>query len=436
MLERVQWDERLCVTTSSSLGLRGVLASAPIRCNTALITVPKSACINAITSASDVPRNLASDGSGIDFAASSLCELRLGPHSSWSDYLQLCSSSSPMCIGPLPSLPLHWYDDDFALLTGTDAHVLELNQLQRDAERTVVPFLGSANDHTIVNEFVRAAALVWSRAFGNVGLVPGVDLLNHSSESNAHVINTSDQSIDSEAVTVLASRDIDAGEEIFLTYANGAGNDLLLRRFGFVECDNPNSVVTISDELLHDVLDEDEDEDDSNYDHDEKKEQSETDDGEIKYCHSDGGDQHASGRDRYGPLFVSTEGEISNGVVRALFGKRVNFTGGSEGTGREVKSIDEPDENGLKALIALLQARLSRYAGGKAEDDLNEAERESQAAAGKGASSFYTERAAALRLRGEEKRALERAFEKVVAHVKRLRSAGRLAKKQKNSRDG
>ena len=79
-------------------------------------------------------------------------------------------------------------------------------------------------------------------------MVPFWDMLNHQSPENASVRLS--HSEESGTLSMIAVRDIAKGDEIFNTYGP-LGNSELLRRYGFVEENNPHNSVTI---FVDDVL--------------------------------------------------------------------------------------------------------------------------------------------------------------------------------------
>lgn len=394
----------LSVDKSATLNSRGVFATSFIRCNTPLISLPKHACLNHTTS-TQLPASThpyLHDGSGIEYALAVLSEMLALDASIWNEYLSNDDTSS-YAVGDTPELPtVHWPEHDFALLRGTDAYINERSKLVSDVHTKIAPAFNCNSSH-IIAAFVRAALLVWSRAFGAVGLVPCVDLINYSSAANAHVVDADDPALDSPPVRVLASRDIAAGEEVFISYANGAGNALLLTRFGFCERDNPNSCVRIGNALLNSVLND-----------------SESDDDNASTCAHNGSNtsaaiSHSIGEEQmsYGDMYVAQDGTISEALANAIS----DAVGMSE---PNRKSIEQLSNEGLQALIAVLQARLSSYDGGKSVHDINAAEAEAKRENG----GVYVGKAAALLLRGEEKQALERAFMQAVNLLKQRKANG------------
>ncbi|KJE91725.1 hypothetical protein CAOG_002820 [Capsaspora owczarzaki ATCC 30864] len=75
------------------------------------------------------------------------------------------------------------------------------------------------------------------------GIVPGIDWVNHAYDNNAH-LDFSMQGRMLGSMTLRATRDIAAGEQIVRNYVPMPNNQLLLR-FGFAIRDNPHDFVSV-----------------------------------------------------------------------------------------------------------------------------------------------------------------------------------------------
>ncbi|KXX78241.1 Histone-lysine N-methyltransferase setd3 [Madurella mycetomatis] len=149
------------------------------------------------------------------------------------------------------SSSIFFAEDELEVCAGTSLYTIT-KQLDRrikdDYRALVVRVLGQYQDLFPIDKFTIedykwALCTVWSRAMdfvlpdGNSTrlLAPFADMLNHSSEvKQCHVYDVSSGNL-----SVLAGKDYEAGDQVFIYYGP-IPNSRLLRLYGFVVPDNPN----------------------------------------------------------------------------------------------------------------------------------------------------------------------------------------------------
>jgi hypothetical protein len=202
----------------------GVFATEYIKPLEDLMTIPSSVMIWAVQ-----PEN-------VDIAARVLCdlthvlmkELRLGAKSEFAPFVKYLLAQER------GEIPATWTQAGQELLSEIARDEIEMTTWMTNNFDTCID-LGDAFEQ-------QALALVISRGWDSV-LVPIYDMLNHNNDLSKR--NTDNSPVHGEeGITVWASRAIQAGEEIFLTYddcndcyftPDEWGTPELLRDFGFVE---------------------------------------------------------------------------------------------------------------------------------------------------------------------------------------------------------
>ncbi|KAG0606715.1 hypothetical protein M758_9G162400 [Ceratodon purpureus] len=115
---------------------------------------------------------------------------------------------------------------------------------------------GPQPDHPFKRHQVLPHALAWSmaavssRAFhvhksgGGSSLLPLVDMCNHSFAPTGRLVQHSSSPQSLPVLEVVAEKDLDEGEDVFLNYGS-LSNDILLLDYGFVLPNNPNDRVEL-----------------------------------------------------------------------------------------------------------------------------------------------------------------------------------------------
>ncbi|KAK2594904.1 hypothetical protein QQS21_007403 [Conoideocrella luteorostrata] len=149
------------------------------------------------------------------------------------------------------SSSIFFAEDELEVCAGTSLYTITKQLEQRiedDHQGLVTQVLGQYPDlfpldKFTIEDYKWALCTVWSRAMdfslpdGNSVrlLAPFADMLNHSSETKqCHVYDVSSGSL-----SVLAGKDYEAGDQVFIYYGP-LPNNRLLRLYGFVLPDNPN----------------------------------------------------------------------------------------------------------------------------------------------------------------------------------------------------
>eukprot|EP00793_Prasinoderma_coloniale_P000873 PRCOL_00004023-RA len=259
----------LCAEGEGLAGGRGVRATADIEEGALLVAVPARSCVRA-----DACETLASERivsflgtqslSGfVALALALMHEAALGDKSAAFEYLL----SMPAHVDS----PIVWNDAERALLSATSVcHDLAGGKGAERAlfERNVLPVVRAAGEELFpetkcgVDAFLRAAALVASRAFNAQDhrqgtsaddasapssapyLIPGIDMLNHSvhaSQRCTRLAYSADgvATIREPAFLLCADRRVRKGEELFNTYGDALSDAQLLATYGFVPEDDP-----------------------------------------------------------------------------------------------------------------------------------------------------------------------------------------------------
>lgn len=391
---------RVATINGASGPFRGLVAARQAQKGEVLARVPKSLCLTPANSKMSDEANGMREGLALVRAL--LNERQLGSQSLWAPYLRL--------IGDPPPLPVEWKESDIELLQGTEASEpvkAEREALRRDFSSELLPTVRAE-----FNEFVRAVETVWSRCWSarggpNEGLIPVVDMCNHSSEPTCHVSGVSTPSRahkevadgeGSDRVALVASCPLEEGNEVTIRYAEGLGNAELLLRFGFCEKGNPSTFVRLREEDMEEAIESEEP-------------------GLVGQCLASLGIAPAE-------LGIFAGGHVPERVIRLACLVRKRAEGGvEEGQG------DEWDEGGLALLADCLSNRLEEMPEGRASEDRERAEE----GAGRDAPSFVGTDAA-LYLRSQEKDALEKAFAWAVSQAASLRSRAHQAPGRKRKR--
>ncbi|EFY90674.1 putative histone-lysine N-methyltransferase [Metarhizium acridum CQMa 102] len=149
------------------------------------------------------------------------------------------------------SSSIFFMEDQLEVCAGTSLYTITKQLEQRiedDYRGLVVRMLGQYPDlfpldKFTVEDYKWALCTVWSRAMDFVLpdgksirlLAPFADMLNHSSEAKqCHVYDASSGNL-----SVLAGKDYEAGDQVFINYGP-MPNNRLLRLYGFVVPGNPN----------------------------------------------------------------------------------------------------------------------------------------------------------------------------------------------------
>ena len=164
----------------------------------------------------------------------------------------------PLAGRAAPSVPLLWAPRQLASLRGTPTHAAALDRSRFVAAAHAALFPGG--NGVPLDAFAWALSSVLSRAASGVGmpytLMPGVDLLNHGGASANCALGAtrregfggSDGDGDGDAfedIEVRCTRDVAPGEQLTISYGDGADNDRLLRLYGFAVPGNPNDRVEL-----------------------------------------------------------------------------------------------------------------------------------------------------------------------------------------------
>ncbi|XP_078495027.1 N-lysine methyltransferase SETD6 [Ciona intestinalis] len=183
------------------------------------------------------------------------------PSSRWKPYMDFLPPVSCM------DQPLHWSPDiREKMLEGSGLNKMVVNDvamMEKEYEAKALPFIKSNSDigfnettHTL-ELYKHMASVVMAYSFTEPTLddddertppimVPVADVLNHVSRNNAQLM------FEPDALKMVATRNITAGQEIFNTYGQLA-NWQLLQMYGFVEFE-PHNLYDTVDIPIEDVF--------------------------------------------------------------------------------------------------------------------------------------------------------------------------------------
>ncbi|KAL8640475.1 MAG: hypothetical protein Q9228_002616 [Teloschistes exilis] len=154
------------------------------------------------------------------------------------------------------SSSIFFTENELEVCAGTSLYTIT-KQLQRQIEEDYVGLVARIFgqyqdlfplDKFTIEDYKWALSIVWSRGMDFVLpdgnsirlLAPFADMLNHSSEvKQCHVYDASSGSL-----SVLAGKDYNAGDQVFINYGP-VPNNRLLRLYGFVLSSNPNDSYDI-----------------------------------------------------------------------------------------------------------------------------------------------------------------------------------------------
>lgn len=149
-----------------------------------LCTIPKSACISVRTSSIADVLERERLGGGLGLTVALLHEMSLGTESKWCEYIE----SMPR----REYLPVFWTEAELQSLQGTeleDCAAMDREAMKEDFEVNVAPMPSKyptrlRSSYFTLDNFMRAASLVASRAFGidehhGEAMVPLADIFNH-----------------------------------------------------------------------------------------------------------------------------------------------------------------------------------------------------------------------------------------------------------------
>ena len=138
---------------------------------------------------------------------------------------------------------LEWTDGDVDMLLGSHLHIIA-NDLRSTGEATIQAanhLLGGDKDP---EELRRCLSILLTRLVrlddGTVALVPGLDLMNHSSTSRSYIVGTR------EGVKVVnrGFLPLAKGDQVFISYGGKTNGELFIS-YGFIPEQNPHDGVLV-----------------------------------------------------------------------------------------------------------------------------------------------------------------------------------------------
>jgi SET domain-containing protein 6 len=191
------------------------------------------------------------------------------PKSRWRPYLDLLPESL--------ETPAFWTESDLEQLKGTSIYdSIGLTEIRGDYDRFIVPMiekhkqLFDANVHTF-DLYKRTGSLIMAYSFSTeeeVAMMPMADMLNHRTGfNNARLMDDEDEEEEEKpkksnkknkkqeeegVLKMTAIKVIEKDDEIYNTYGD-LGTGELLRKYGFVEENNPFDSVDIEMPLIFEV---------------------------------------------------------------------------------------------------------------------------------------------------------------------------------------
>ncbi|ORX91354.1 RuBisCO-cytochrome methylase [Basidiobolus meristosporus CBS 931.73] len=182
--------------------------------------------------------------------------------SKWSPYFEILPKEF--------HTPMFWSEEEQKELTGTGViDKIGKEQAEQNFRETILPLIEEHEELfpkgvDYLSLFHRMGSLIMAYSFideapsedsdsdadsddeveGEVTMVPMADMLNHKTGfNNARLFYEEDR------LGMCAIKNIQAGEQIFNTYGDLCSADLL-RKYGFVDEENPNDIVEINGESL------------------------------------------------------------------------------------------------------------------------------------------------------------------------------------------
>ena len=208
------------------VAVRGVTAGKQADANQSLLSVPFAWTVDETTARNAYPRNAPWP---VGFAAFLLRERAKGRESRWATYLDTIHPSiedvGSVLADPKTAADALKHDFPHAATA-----VLELDALVRDA---------AAMDKTYDEDAWRwAIASVLSRTLRTKGgarlMIPAVDMLNHGGAAkNIALARERRDGEGNDVIHVVATRNIDEGEQLLFTYGDTRANDDFFLYYGF-----------------------------------------------------------------------------------------------------------------------------------------------------------------------------------------------------------
>lgn len=251
-----QADSPLALYEDEDRAERGIAAVQPIAAGQRLLALPLRLALTDYAGDPDAAAVGLEDAPwAVRLAAKLLREVQQGPASQWAPYLQVLPTSVPQ-------------------LSEADATASEYSplvaalRLQRQlADDWFARLAREATGSATLDAFDWALSVVHSRTFGSAAkgggvgvrmMVPLLDMLNHGGDEKAgthlpHVATDSvrwdlvppDQAASAQwEVHLSATRDIEEGEEVLLSYGERHNDDFLVH-YGFVPAGNPHDDVLL-----------------------------------------------------------------------------------------------------------------------------------------------------------------------------------------------
>lgn len=258
------------------LGGHGLAASKDLQPGEVVLTVPRpvwephsaNTCLqHALTKApamlqrmnGALPETIPEDmHDKLELVASLSMHILINGHEIYPRWLQVTQGPDSYVDG----LPPFWPEERFEMFQASRAGV-NVKKFVGFADALHSALFGRDNSETAEDEIPAdappakllkwALTVVQSRAVSGKGfpftMVPYFDLLNHSSTPNCHHSFDHDQG----AFQVVATREILANEQCFISYGD-LSNVMLLKKYGFVQEDNPFDDMILERFNLNDFL--------------------------------------------------------------------------------------------------------------------------------------------------------------------------------------
>jgi len=232
-----------CVDTG-----RGVFTTETLNKGTVLFKVPSHCILNVQTSQFGALVESTGLHGWAALAVVIVLEYNDGPQSKFGPYLNALPKSF--------NTPLLWHNDfDRVAISILNPTLISVSQMMQEAKKILTPrarkILSRSSTQTINlwENFRWALAIVSAYSFtldnGICSMLPFADFLNHKTGyNNARLFVDKDGSLAMETVS-----NVSKNSQLFNTYGT-LSNAELLKRYGFVDDNNPHSFVVVSTERL------------------------------------------------------------------------------------------------------------------------------------------------------------------------------------------
>jgi len=179
---------------------------------------------------------------------SMMYEYSLGKKSKWFNYFNILPRQL--------STPLFWNEKEIQELQGTSVYSkIGLDKITQDYKTKIEPLIKKYGDKFkgkafTIETYLWLGSIIMAYSFLDqdiVSMVPMADMLNHKTGHNNARLFYEDNSLG-----MIATKTITVNEEIYNTYGD-LSNSELLRRYGFVDNNNPFDIVEIEFSIVLDV---------------------------------------------------------------------------------------------------------------------------------------------------------------------------------------